>query len=540
MSRPRVLVIGLDGATFDVLTPLVEQGRMPNLGKFMSGGSWGNLRSTMPPLTAPAWSSFATGMNPGKHGVFQFFQSHGGGPKVDLDSVVNSTSIRAPTLWDRLSNAGLKVGLINIPMTYPPQPVNGFVVSGMPAPLKPDQFTYPPELAERLAGYRLDLSYFMGGREFQAQYVPASQSLLRDMSQLLRERQDAALKLMREDEWDFFMVVFTETDRLGHHLWARTPEEVTQIEGPLAMWYQELDGAIDRLVAEAGADCDVLIMSDHGMGPSASRRVYVNDWLIERGYLKLLPATGSRAVLKRAGITRDRAARLLRLLPASVSHRLIRAASHDGVPVDWQKTRAYYTPIYEFIGGIELVRSEAADDFEVEMLRDRLRQQLSTLVDPLTQEAAIRRIWDRDELYSGPFIGDAPDLIIEFHPKFVGNHRTGNHGVFADRVEVAAVRGAHRFEGIFLGAGTSIAKTERRDDYAIEDIAPTILYLLGQPIPEELDGRVLTNIIDPSVLRARQPQYVAEGGEFVRPAVELDAAEEEQIRRQLAGLGYLA
>ena len=126
----RFLVIGIDGGTFDLIRPWAEAGDLPNLARLMAEGVHGPLESTLPPVTAPAWSTFATGKNPGKHGVFDFILPMGG--RYDL---VNATSIHAPTLWQIISEAGLKCGVMNVPVTYPPAPINGFVIGGMLSPV---------------------------------------------------------------------------------------------------------------------------------------------------------------------------------------------------------------------------------------------------------------------------------------------------------------------------------------------------------------------------------------------------------------------
>jgi predicted AlkP superfamily phosphohydrolase/phosphomutase len=544
-SPRRVLSIGLDGATFDVLTPLMDAGRMPNLRGLRDSGSWGPLRSTVPPLTAPAWASFATGMNPGKHGVFQFFQgSSAQGPRVASDAVVNATSIRAPTLWQRLGAGGLRVGLVNVPMTYPPPPVNGFVVAGTPAPLRPRTLTYPPELATRLRGYRLDLPYFLGGREFQAQYVPAARRLLSEMAGLLEERASFTLRLLREEPWEFFMVVFTETDRLGHYLWPYDNRDRADGVGEAVVaWYERLDAVLGELVAAAGPGSSVLIMSDHGMGPAATRRVYFNDWLLQRGELALDNRRRNlNTWLWRVGLSRDRLARLLRRLPGGFARSLVRRGGQVEVPLDLGATRAYYVPIYEFVGGISIVPrlpELAPGTLAYETLRDRLAAELSALRDPATGEAVVECVYRREELYAGPYLTEAPDLILVLHPRFVGNHRVGNQAVVADRVELAQVRGAHRFDGIFLASGAGLSAAGRQEGLRIEDLAPTILYLLGLPVPEEMDGRVLAEVLDPDLLAATPIRYCDESLTAVGAAQGLAAGEEEEVRRQLEGLGYL-
>jgi predicted AlkP superfamily phosphohydrolase/phosphomutase len=558
-SPRRVLAIGLDGATFDVLTPLMDAGRLPNLRALCTQGSWGRLRSTVPPLTAPAWTSFATGVNPGKHGIFQFFQSSNQrGPRVALDSVVDRSAIRAPAFWRFLNDAGLRVGLVNVPMTYPPPVVDGFVIAGMPAPLRTKTLTYPAELQKRLPGYRLDLPYFLGGREFQAAYVPAARRFLTDLSELLEERGRHAVKLMREEVWDFFMIVFTETDRMGHYLWSahpggeacggRTADGEATLVDAVVDWYARLDRVLGEVLGAAGPGTAVLVMSDHGMGPAAKRRVYFNDWLRERGYLELDAGSHSNlnAWLWRLGLSRDRLARLAGRLPAPLVAPLVRRAGRVEVPLNYELSRAYYQPIYEFIGGLHIV--ERPPDIVLgsaayEELREELAVGLVALRDPATGEPVLERVYRREELYHGPYTELAPDLVLILQPRFIGNHRIGSETLVADRVELstaASVQGAHRFDGVFIAAGPGLRSGGEIEGLCIEDLAPTTLHLLEQPVPASLDGQVPAEIFEAEVLRRRPVRIV----ESVTPTSDepgsgFSAAEERELRRQLEGLGYL-
>lgn len=536
----RVLAIGLDGATFDLLTPLMDQGVLPNLARMRGEGAWGPLSSTIPPLTAPAWSSFATGMNPGKHSVLQFFSASSGSSRVDTRSVVNSTSIATPTLWQRLSEHGLRVGMVNIPMTYPPPEVNGFVVAGMPMPLKPAALTYPPSLASTLGDYRPDLSYFMGGREFRAEYAPAAQRLLADMSAILDERAAATLRLIESQPCDFFMVVFTETDRLGHHLGA-VPSE-PDVRRKLVEWYGRLDMHLGAIMDAFGSGCATLIMSDHGMGTSASRRVYFNDWLINEGLM--VPGHAGRSAsawLRKLGITRDLAARILRRFPSGLSRIAIERLGGGEVPIDFERSVAYYTPIYEFVGGITIVPDEmrAAGTPAYFEIRAEIANRLRGLVDPATGEHMIKEVHAREEIYAGPYVDQMPDLILMMAEQYVGNHRIGNRSCFAERTEVSAVLGAHRTEGIFLASGEGIAGVGHTAGLSIVDLAPTIMHLLGLAVPQTMDGRVLTEILDSEHVSMHPVRRVSGIDRAVSTSHSLTAIEEHEIREQLRGLGYL-
>jgi len=198
MNQRRVMVIGLDGATFTLLEPLMALGVMPFLARFREESAHGELLSTMPPVTAPAWASFMTGVNPGRHGIYEFAHRQRG----SLSQVpVNATFLQAPTLWQRLSDAGACVGVINVPLTYPPAPVNGFLISGLMTPRGARDFTYPRsllgELEAHFGPYRL--------HHRQAYTRGKVQAILSEARAILDYRLQTALYLLQRRDWDFFM-----------------------------------------------------------------------------------------------------------------------------------------------------------------------------------------------------------------------------------------------------------------------------------------------------------------------------------------------
>ncbi|MEE8402962.1 MAG: alkaline phosphatase family protein [Candidatus Hydrothermarchaeaceae archaeon] len=256
----RVLVIGLDGATFDVMGPLVKEGKLPVIAGLMGKGTSGHLKSTIPFVTAPAWASFMTGKSPGKHGVFGFLDRK----KNSYERVlVDGSAIRAKTLWEILSDYGKKSIVVNVPMTYPPRKINGVLISGMGAPAS-GEFCYPASARRELGDYRVDMDIpYRPGRE---------EEFLRDLDDLTEKRKIAVLDLLKRD-WDFFMCVFVGLDRVQHHFWKFTDPENPAYDEDMAHrfgstisdYYQKMDGIIGEMIESAG-DATVALMSDHGFG----------------------------------------------------------------------------------------------------------------------------------------------------------------------------------------------------------------------------------------------------------------------------------
>lgn len=538
----KLLIIGIDGATFDLVRPWVEEGHLPNLARLMKNGVHADLNSTLPPVTSPAWPTFMTGCNPGKHGVFDFIHPHGN--SFDL---VNSTRIRQPTIWQRLSAAGLRVGVLNVPVTYPPQPVNGFMITGILSP-KGAQICYPAGLIEqyqgRLGPYRVAPSI---------QYKPGIEAeYLSDIYDLIRVHGEWALHLMRHEPVDVLMMHFIALDIMMHALWRFMDEHHPQHEaGPfkhaIRDGYVMVDAYIGRMLALLPDDAQVIIMSDHGFGPLTAM-VNLNIFLMQKGLLRLKrdPWTRLKAAAFRYGITPSNVYRLierlgLQNLVTRVSKRTRNKVygkflSFDSV--DWSRTIAYSMghvgQVHLNVAGREAEGIVSRADYSRQ--RDRVIATLQELRSP-DGRAIVNKIIPYEESYCGPYAQDGPDLHLildEYNmiacPLFATEGRVFSKQIRGDS-------GCHRQFGIFIAHGTRIHSGRQLSGADILDLAPTILQLLDQPVPVIMDGRVLEEIfISP-------PQISYEDSEVLAPSNEdghgLDEAESAQVEERLRSLGYL-
>ena len=306
----RVLIVGLDGATLDLVQPWVRQGHLPVLADLMQRGSYGPLRSVYPVLSSAAWSSFMTGLNPGKHGIYDFVIRD---PKTYQLRPVSRSQMHGRSLWRMLSDHGLKVCVLNVPMTYPPEPVNGRLVSGLGTP-DFQIFTYPEQLGEELlrSGYRVNRRVF--GQEEGEQ-----EAFLDDTYDISEHLTSSALRLMGEQPWDLFAIVYRDTDEVAHHFWSymdvshpeHDPELAESYGEALLECYQRLDRALGDLLQAAGPNCTVFVVSDHGTGP-LYKDVFLNEWLHQQGFLAPASApSGLRAFLTRLGLTRSKVFRIM-------------------------------------------------------------------------------------------------------------------------------------------------------------------------------------------------------------------------------------
>lgn len=544
--RPRLLVIGLDGATFDLLRPMVEAGWLPNLQRVLEQGAHGLLRSTVPPLTAPAWTSFQTGVNPGRHGVFSFQR------RLDATlerEFVNSTAVRGPRLWHWLAQHGLTCGVINLPMTWPPQPMppGSYLVSGMETPSTDSPFTDPPELADELRALRYicDLRVKLHERDFHSE--AGVTAIAQDLLDVLRRREAAIFHLVAERPTDALVVVFETPDRLQHWAWRAIEEALandgatplTPLQAAVAACYRELDRVVGRLLVDAASpETHVIFVSDHGFGPLHSR-FHVDQWLAQQGWLTY--AGGKATVRQRL---RGPLQRIKRLVPRSLLLQGRRAFAVSRI-VHWAQTRAYSGVTMEHAVYINLQGREpegATPPADYDALRREIAQALLAVRDerPGRGQAVVQAAYLREDLYQGPYVDDAPDLLFTLAPGYEPTSELSSGGVWSDASGEGA--GIHQPDGILMLLGPGIVPGARLPEHDMVDVLPTLLYALGLPVATALDGDIVQAAFTPEYRMAHPPFYSD------APAPEaLDQTDREsytpqdaaQIEARLAALGYL-
>ncbi len=538
-------MIGIDGATLEAIRPWAEEGDLPNLGRLMAEGAYGALESTLPPVTAPAWPTFATGKNPGKHGVFDFIRPMAG--RFDL---VNASSLRAATLWEILSAAGRKVGIVNVPITYPPKPVNGFVIGGMLSPAE-GTFTYPADLLKRYEGrlkpYRIvpSVQYKEGNEE----------AFIADLLDLVDRRGAYALQLMEDHRYDFLMFHFQATDILQHALWKLVDPSHPRYDGEDARRFgpafksvfRRIDETIGRMVDRIDGETTVIVMSDHGFG-SLHYTVNVNLFLLDQGLLQLRRGVWTRLKtdLFRAGLT-----------PASFWHLIERVGLQNYVwqvsrstrnrvvsrflsfdDVDWTRTVAYSLghvgQIYINLKGRE-PEGIVAPGEEYEAVRERVTEALQGLRPPRSDIPLVDEIIPGDQVAHGPYASRGADLHLVLDgyravafPLFAADHRIITSQIRGDS-------GCHRRHGTLIGWGEGIRSGATVEGARIVDLAPTILHLMGLPVPDDMDGQVLDAIVSvPHPVEYRRETVMGDGTERG-----LSPEESAEVERRLRSLGYL-
>ncbi len=539
----RALVLGLDGATFTVLTPLMQAGYMPNLRKALARGAWGELLSTIPPVTALAWPSFMTGKNAGKHGLLGWQERLNANFERPW---ISGRAIKGPKLWHLANEEGLRVCVVNVPVTYPPEPLNGVMVTGMLTPGLKAEFTYPPEIRAALLtavpDYRVDVDVQRTQRD--AGSLDAVRRFLNEALTATRARGKAFRWLLEREQPDLAVIVFEMPDRLQHVLWRyieRLPLPAAEIEDAaivragLLTCYQSLDEEIGRLVDELPREAYLVLLSDHGFGPLKTL-VHVNEWLAHQGWLTYdRRRTGGREILRRMGH------RVKKWLPSSLVRR-----ARQALPVlrtlDWSRTWAYAGLPSEYgiflnVRGREPAGVVEAADYEI--LRTEIIEALCEWHDLRTDQPIMKAVYRREELYEGPFVTNAPDIIFEFRRGYKMSHLPFRGDLLSDVSQEP--HGFHEREGIFAMSGPGIVAGVEVDQSAIEDVTPTLLYALGLPIPDDLDGQVLSELFT-SAWQADHPlrtQHVAETEAVSKAPYPYSVEEEALIAEHLKGLGYL-
>lgn len=577
MASFKVLVIGLDGATLDLIRPWADEGRLPTLGRLMGEGASGQLRSTVPPMTGPAWTTFATGKNPGKHGIYDWIYRQ---PASYAVSPTTGDHCQAASLWSLLSRAGRRVCVLNVPMTFPPQPVNGVLVSGLPAPSKKVSITYPPDL---LAEIERDTAreYVLYPDPGRAYSDAGIDTFVRRLYETTDARLAALDYLRGREDWDFSMVVFNGTDAVQHAMWKHMdPRHPQHAPGRAALYgdvigayFSYLDGRLAQVVDSLDHDTVLMVMSDHGFGPFHAF-IHVNNWLMEHGYLVLKSSARARVkhLMFRAGFSPMTVYNQLQAVGLGQLKREVVRGSGQGMlrtlflsfdDVDWALSRAYSLgnvgQVFLNVRGRE-PRGCVAPGEEYEQVRNELIASLREMRDPATGERVLEYVYRREQVYSGSHTERGADIL--FIPTRMEYFGFGEYEFGASTVIEPVTRGisgTHRMNGTLILHGPPVLRGEwlgsqtmtplqLSDSSAgagtpqpsLADLAPTILYLMGVPVPDDMDGRVLTEALTPEYASLEGLAYQRAPDAGASSESTLSDADRAAIAERLRALGYVS
>lgn len=529
MDRPigaakRLVLLGLDAADLDVIGPLMAAGRMPVIADLVARGTSGILHSTIPPVSAPAWATFLTGVEPGRHGLYAFVVERAGGETT----LARSSDIRAPKLWHHCEAQGLRAVVANVPVTYPPEDCGrSTVVTGMLTPESAGVvFTHPPELSAEIRsaipGYRIDVDKAM---------MSERETLFGRMDAITRGHRDLFIHLLRTRPADVFAGIFTNTDRAQHCFWRSDRALVDRM-------FEDADRYVGEVLAATDpSETVVMLMSDHGF-TGARWKLYVNRALQDAG---LLATTRSAApdehmARRRADSFEDFQGGGGAPRQEGVLGKVLAAVGVGGEPVvDWPRTKAFLWSLDT--GGVAVnLRSRYAhgsvEDADYERVRDAV---IAALLAVRTGDGrpCFRTVRRREDAYAGEHVASAPDVVVEPQDDVA-------FGMDLDARE--AVRehrrpeGTHSPRGFFSITGPGIRKGVRTEA-RIADCLPTMLHAVGGAVPAACDGRVITEAFETD----RPVRVLAPGAASSAAAAPAayTAEEEAELRKALEGLGYL-
>jgi len=506
--QPRLAIVGLDGATWDIINPLMEAGKLPNLQQLVAEGSSGSLQSVIPPVTAPAWATMLTGCDPGEHGVFAMTIQD---PESGRFRPVTMNDWRARPLWSIANDCGLTAGFMGVPFAYPPQSVDGYMISGIMGTPRYDERMFNPSslfapVTAAAGTYPLDSpSKVRGTAPFE---------VLRRQTEWIR---DATTHLLRHSPVDLFMVVENYTDHVGHsYLRERRYDCDGEMIDLIEHAYRAADELIGRVRDAVGEDCPILVVSDHGMG-------------LFEGYINLERALGVEAPVARRSFLRQVWRALVKLMPASVVRRLRREY--------WERPKAGrivpYGDTTLTLTGVEGAIRVNADDHECRShIIDEIVERLASIEDPATGAPLIEPKRGSEQ-YAGPHVDRGPDVIAwpanQGHqhflhaPKWVPllptKEETKRAGMALAQLDP---EGCHRLDGVALANAPAVAAGEAAHAAFPQHLRDVMAYVLGICFGEDLPDEAKIGPMTPD-----------ETGDVY------ESDEQELIEERLADLGYL-
>lgn len=493
-----VYVFGVDGASPELIDEYIADGDLPNFKELRKESAYGDLETVFPPITPCAWTSFLTGKNPGKHGIYDFSIRQENG---DF-GIVTSSDVESDTIYDLMNRHGKSVGSLGIPLTYPPQKVDGYMISGLPIDKIDEDKVYPSDLwddIQEIGGLSIHASTFTGDNE--EEYIRSHHDQIDQMEKVY-------FHLTEQHDLDLNIVLFPNTDTMAHWMWKYIDEdhpdhpEDRNYEDCLRNVYIRMDEILGRLREKIGEDDYLIVMSDHGFGP-VHKNIYLNNLFREEGLLefKQKPLTLMRRGLMKAGITPDRGYRLVSKL--GLEEYIVQSEQKEeggilgklaSLPVlseddiDWDNTKAFVRGNF---GQIYL--NEDLNEEEREQTVEKVKEMLYHFEDPETGEKVIEDIQKKEERYHGPELDKAPDLL--FFTKDL-KYMSWRHFEFGSKKKIKAHpsrTGHHKMDGIFHISGPGISEGKELGDLGIADVTPTILNLLKLPIPRDMDGEPITD-----------------------------------------------
>ncbi|MBA7616596.1 hypothetical protein ES703_23893 [subsurface metagenome] len=543
----KVAIIGIDGATFDLILPWIKNGFLPNLKQCIENGSWGYLESTFPPISCPAWPAFRTGKNPGKLGFFDFLVKR----TKEYNLKVVDNLYKLTSFWEYISDNDYKVGIINVPSTYPPKKVSGFIITSILTPSTKENFTYPSELKSEInnivGGYEIDVPA-------RSRYIHEESKYIKVNHRILDKRGKTIKYLIKKYNPDFLTAVFTGTDRMQHFLWrhldsshpSHDSKKSKKYKNAIRNFWGKLDNILGEIINVLDKDCNLFIISDHGFGPQTIN-FYINDWLIKKGFLVLRKRR--QKLLSKLGFNSENISfilgkfKLYNFLAKIISKFVSPKVPYEKFSkyqsfkdmvkyIDWSKTKAFsmsHNPAFHhiYINSKKNFKNGIITEKNYETIKEDIIKELLKLNGKKVGKSNIKiKIMNQKKIYSGPYVNLSPDIIFSLN-KGGCYYSFGHKNFIEEGSESQHISGNHRIEGIFIAYGPDMRK-KKLDGLKLIDIAPTILHIFNVPIPKDYDGKVIKEIFK------KESEY------YQRPIKSADKIDErDRIKKKILKLKKL-
>jgi predicted AlkP superfamily phosphohydrolase/phosphomutase len=499
----KVILIGIDGADPNLLQKWIGQGYLPTFKKLQEKGSWGKMKSTIPPFSAPAWTSIFTGCSPGKHSVYGFERTGTLEPKL-----INSRYRKVPAIWNLISSIGKKCIIVNVPGTYPPEKIDGVMITGLLTPSKDAMFTYPENIKERLIESDLgsyDLEQFWLEDFSRAKLKKRNpQKLVNHINSQMTSRFTVAGNLMRETPWDFCMVVFRGTDTAQHFLFDN--------EILLLSCYKKVDELVGKII-ENNADATIFIVSDHGF-EQIKKVLYPDNVLYNSKFLVPTWDPYDNFQSLAYSIAYRYLQWVLKKLPkktlqeSKIIKQLLFSSASKAALIDFTKTKAFSTADGR---GIQLCLAEkykngiVSKDTSKQLITE-LISLLSNLKDPKDNSLLIDKVYKSEEIFGKDAI-DPPDLVFDLKPGVTASEWISfpttlhemlrykkNSIPYVYSKDPAGRTGDHAAFGVFFAYGSNIKANQLLSGIKVEDVLPTVFNCLGLSLPSYIDGNAIKDI----------------------------------------------
>ncbi len=549
MDRKNI-IIGLDGATWEIMDYFMDEDIMPNLKMIKYRGSYGDFRSTLVPVTPPAWTSLMTGCNAAQNGIFHFLK-YNDKNNTYASSIANGSDIQVPTMWEIFSKYGRKVVSVNVPMTFPPRKINGVMITGMETPNDEEKFTYPSDIKTEFQNngidYRIDTELhkkrdlFNDDDFVEQMYSNGGEIFFKDLNDLLVTRTKAISYLLNNKKWHYFMFVIIGIDRIQHHYWdyIKDAELAPEITENIKKYYRAVDEFIGEIYSEYESQANLFVISDHGF-TKLRGEFNINAWLSKKGFLSTNDLKVSRGGMLRGlarTVRKKYGSNLKKVVGKFVEEDKLVNIKLLSSAIDWNNTKAYSKATNSI--SINLKGRDTLGTVEPDKYEETRKEIMEELKNLTNNEGVkiINNVYKKEEIYGDEELQHIPDIIFEFKDEntYQGlpvQNITKEMSVFRT---YEWLKGFHIRNGIIMAKGKDIKRGKIEGEVNIEDFLPTLLALNDEKIPDHFDGKVISAIIEGET----KEEYIKFDYHADDQKYKYGEEGEDDVKGKLESLGYM-